>query len=152
MNQLSTLISEYLRSLGFKKRTNSWGRKVGEFWQVVSLVKDYSWSARYSLSFGVFYDPFGQHEKFPNERHCHIRCGCQKLLGNDGDFFRYQVMDVSVAVDDRDPWVRKCLDEAMVFFEKSSDKNSLVQNYNDGYYKNTLFHNDLRYLLGLKGL
>lgn len=61
-------------------------------------------------------------------------------------------MDLSVAIGDQDrgTWINKCLDEAIIFFEKSNCRESVVYWYNNGYYKNTLFHNDLRNIFGLK--
>lgn len=151
MNQLSSLASVYLRTMGFKKNSNSWSRKVNDFWQIVILTRDYSWGARYSFSFGVLYDPSCVYINPPKERNCHIRCGCQKLLGHQGDYFRYEIMDLSIAIDDqnRETWINKCLDEAMIFFEKSNCRESVVYWYGNGYYKNALFHNDLRNIFEL---
>ena len=151
MNQINSFASVYLRSMGFKKNTNSWSRRFDEFWQIIGLTRDYAWAARYSFSFGVFYDPLGNQTNPPKERNCHIRCGCQKLLEQHGNYFRYEVMDLSTTIGDQDReiWIKRCLDEAMIFFEKSSSRESVACWYNNGYYKNTLFSSDLRNMLGI---
>jgi len=145
-------IDDFLRGAQFQKRGHAWYRSLDEVWHVVSLRRDYSWSDRYSLSFGVFLKRLGSTREYPKEQYAHIRCGVQKIMGPAGDRFRYEVMDFGKPMDEklRIREIVDCLQKTLDdFFARSGSEAVIAANFRSGYFAETLFHSDARAALKL---
>lgn len=143
---LITNISDVVKPLAFLKKGNAWYRSLDEVWQIIALERDFSWSSRYGLHFGVFVKGLDKSLSYPKERFSHIRAGVFKDDLN-GNFFRYDVMDLKVPMDELERYnliAKKLTTTIEIFFLATSDEVHIKSNYLEGYFTDTLFHVELR--------
>jgi Domain of unknown function (DUF4304) len=149
---LVSTIDEFLKPIGFKKRTNEWSRSEKFVWQSIALTRHYN-SSKYSIEIGVFLKAVDESKTQPKERFSHIRISPYFLLPETGHEFQLTVLDScsSLLQDQRKTQLFDFLTKAVDhFFLRCLDEESITQAWSSSYLKeHALVHVDLLNKLNL---